>query len=73
MVSEIFQKDHFVTVKSFDGSGGINAIFSRPEVSDEAISGEVVGTFQYYACVNLWFVIFSSFREKLKISHLYNA
>ena len=36
-----------------DGSGGMNAIVSRPEVTDDVMSGIDVDTFRYYARVNL--------------------
>ena len=62
VLSEIFQTDHFVTVKSIDdGSGGMNAIHSRPEVVDDVISGTDVDTSRCYACVNLLAASFSSF------------
>ena len=48
-----------------DGSGGMNAICSRPEVADVVISGKDVDAFWYYPCVNVWVTIFSGFRENL--------
>ena len=43
------------------GSGGVNAIFSRPEVIDDVISCDDVETFQDYVCVLLWVASFSTF------------
>ena len=46
-----------------DGSGGMNAICSRPEVADDVISGEDVETLRNNSYVNLWVASFSSFQE----------
>ena len=40
ILSEIFQKDHDSEVG--DGSGRVNAIYSRPEVVDDVISSKDV-------------------------------
>ena len=46
-----------------DGSGGVNAIYSRPEVTNDVVSGWDVATFRDYICENLFIASFSSFRE----------
>ena len=60
---EAYSKDHFS-----DGSGGMNAICSPPEVADDVMFGKDVDTFRFYAIENLLVIInaiFSSFRENL--------
>ena len=49
-----------------DGSGGMNGIYSRPEVADDASAGTNDDIFRCYSLVNLWFAGCSSFREKSK-------
>ena len=61
----IFQKRSFYDGEVGCGSGGMNAMCSRPEVADDVISGTDVGTFRCYAYFNLRVAIFSSFRENL--------
>ena len=60
-ISGIFQKDHF-DGRVGDGSGGMNAICSRPDVADDVISGNDIATFRCYAYVNLRVAMFSSCR-----------
>ena len=43
------------------GVGGVNAIFSGPEVADDVISRENVGIFQDYVCANSTAASFSNF------------
>ena len=59
-------KQLFCNGEVCDGSGGVNAICSRPEVTDDVIFGEDAETFQEYVCIHLWVAMF-------KISHFYNA
>ena len=47
-----FPKWSFCDGEVSDGSGGINAICSRPEVADDIISGKDVNTFRCYVRVN---------------------
>ena len=51
---QILHKDHICDVEVGDSSGGMNAIYSRPEVADGIISIDDVDTFGRYACVKLW-------------------
>ena len=64
VISEIprkFQKRLFCDGEVGGGSGDVNAICSRPEVDNDAISREDVATFRDYNGVSLWFISFSSF------------
>ena len=56
-----------------DGSGGMNASCSQPEVADDIISSEDLDTFVCCTCANLWTIIYSSFLEKIDSSNLCNA
>ena len=63
-----FSQKSFCDGEVGGGSGGMSAICScsSPEVADDVISFDDVDTFRFYACVNLWIVIFSCFRQKSK-------
>ena len=63
--SEIFQKRSFCDDEVGDGSGGMNAICSRPEVADDGISCENAVAFQEYVRINLCVASFSSLLENL--------
>ena len=58
-----FLKQLFCDDKVWDGSGGVNAICSQPEIADDDISGEDAETFQENVHINLCVATFSSFRE----------
>ena len=60
-------------IRSFcDGEVGdfMNAICSRPEVADDAVSCEDVDTIRCNVNINVWVAIFSSFRENRNQSFL---
>ena len=48
-----FPKRSFSDGEVGDGSGGVDAICSRPEVPDDVIYGEDVDNLMYYHDVNL--------------------
>ena len=60
-----FPKRSFCHGEVGDGSVGMNAICSQPEVGDDVIYSRDVDTFRCYACVNLWAASFGRFRENL--------
>ena len=58
-----FSNRSFCDGEDGDGSGDMNVICSRPEEADNVIYGRDVNNFRYYACVNLWVVVFSSYEK----------
>ena len=65
ILSEILKKLSFYHGEVGDGSGGMNAMCSRPEVSDNVVSGtDFLPVFRLRERVG-WVASFSSFRGNL--------